>query len=75
MAQNNNNNGLYFIVGALFAAVLVMGFFLITPDATDTNITEIVAQTEPASGNESSSEFNLDITEDGFRATTTTEEN
>ena len=74
MAQNNNN-GLYFIVGELFVAVLVMGFFLITPDATDTNITEIVAQTEPASGDQSSSEFNPDITEDGFRATTTTEEN
>ena len=73
MAQNNNN-GLYFIVGALFVAVLVMGYFLVTPQTDDGSIMEIVAQTEPASG-EQSSEFNLDITEDGFRASTTTKEN
>ena len=74
MANNENNNGLYFIVGALFVAVAVLGFFLMASQATENgDVTEIIT-TEPAGGEESS-EFNLNITEDGFSAETSTEEN
>ena len=72
MSNENNNGFLYFVVGALFIAVLGLGYVLMTPnDGTE------LAVIESAAGDEQSkSEFNFEIDDDEFSASQTeTEEN
>lgn len=70
--ENNSNAFLYFVVGALFIAVLGMGYVLMGPSESGD-----LAVIETAAGDEqSTSEFNFEIKEDGFSASQTeTEEN
>ncbi len=75
MAQKESNNGLYFIVGALFVAVVVMGFFLVSPVSNENTVIREITQTEPAGNDDSSANFDLNITDDGFNANVSKEEN
>lgn len=69
--ENNNNSGLYFIVGALFVAVLIMGFIFVGND--DVTTLEPSAGVEEAADNveDTTSEFNLKIDEDGVSGSST----
>lgn len=67
-----NNTGLYFIVGILVAVVAVFGFIMFADDSAVTNI-------EPAAGyeesvDETSNSFDLNVDDEGVSGTTTTRE-
>ena len=72
--QENNNNSLYFVVGALVVMVAVLGYFFIA----DENAPDIdpAAGVEQAAENieETTSEFKVDIEEDGVSASTSQSE-
>ena len=73
--SQKTNSGLYFIVGALFVAVLVLGVALLNPEIMGGGEETIAAiTTEPAAGSDSSS-FELNITDEGFEASTSSEDN
>ena len=65
MSQANNNGFLYFISGVLLIAVLFMGYALFTKDDNQTVVETVVEKVQP-----SDSGFNLEITDDGFKAST-----
>lgn len=64
MAQNNNNGFLYFAVGALLIAVLGLGYLYVSDESLGNDVTIV----EPASGENNGPDFNLEITDDGFKA-------
>jgi len=71
MSTQNDNNGLYFIVGALVVIVALMGF-LYLGNSDDGDVLNI----EPAAGieetvDETSSSFELNIDDEGVSGTTT----
>ena len=80
MSNENNNNGLYFMVGGLLVAVMVIGALYLTQtdqgervvEETNTVVERTVDESdvEPSSG--SSFEFNVD--DEGFTASSETEE-
>jgi hypothetical protein len=80
MSNENNNNGLYFMVGGLLVAVMVIGALYLTQTNQGEQVIEesntVVERTveepdvEPSSG--SSFEFNVD--DEGFNASSETEE-
>ena len=65
MATQENNNGLYFIVGALVVIVAVIGFLYVENDNTEiTNIDPAAGIEETADNIEdSTTEFNVDVEE------------
>ena len=75
MATQENNNGLYFIVGALVVIVAVIGFLYVENDNTEiTNIDPAAGIEETADNIEdSTTEFNVDVEDDGFSASTETQ--
>lgn len=73
MATNENNNGLYFIVGALIVAVLVMGFFMLgNNDNADNNPVAVVERTIERTSDSVEKEadgFELNVDNNGFSGT------
>ena len=72
MSNQNDNSGLYFIVGLIVAVVAVMGFIMLSNN--DGEIQSI----EPAAGieetvDETSSSFELNVDDDGGVSGTTTQ--
>lgn len=76
MATQESNNGLYFIVGALVVIVAVMGFMYMNNDTNDLEIINPAAGIEETADNieESTTEFKVDIEEDGFSASSSQSE-
>lgn len=70
MSNENNNNGLYFMVGGLLVAVMVIGALYLTQTdrgdklVRETNTVVEKAVDKPNSG----SSFELNVDEDGFKA-------
>lgn len=64
--QNENNGGLYFIVGALFVAVLAIGVMFFSQN-DETNTIEPAAGVERAADQveETTNEFKIELDEDG----------
>lgn len=72
MSTEQDNSGLYFIVGILVAVVAVLGFVMFGGSDAVQNI-------EPAAGiekavDETSSSFEINIDEDGVSGSSTTEQ-
>jgi hypothetical protein len=79
--MSNNNNGLYFLVGGLLVAVIVMGALYFTN--TDSG-QEVVRETntvvektvdEATDEDRSGSSFELNVDEEGFSASSSNGEN
>lgn len=75
---NDDNGGLYFIVGALVVAVAVMGFFLLGDTSNDDNPIAVIERNvdETAdSAQESTSNIDLNFDDDGVSGSVSSEEN
>lgn len=73
MSDENNNNGLYFMVGGLLVAVLVIGGLYLGQTEQGEQIvresnTVIEKTVEDSKSNESGSSFNLKVDDEGFSA-------
>ena len=75
MIVQNDNGGLYFIVGMLLVAVIGIGFLFLNDNADGPNIiskTErTIERTVEKPSEKSSTSFSLAVDEDGVTATTT----
>lgn len=75
MSNNENNNGLYFMVGGLLVAVLVIGTIFLTGTDSGKQVvketnTVVERSVDKATDNESGSSFELNVDDDGFSAST-----
>lgn len=69
MSNSNDNNGLYFIVGGLLVAVLVIGgLYMTQPEEGENIIRESTTLVERTTQDESGSSFNLEVDDEGFSA-------
>jgi hypothetical protein len=72
MANENDNGGLYFVVGGLVVAVAVIGFLYFGQNAGEkANMTEPASGVEAPADNETSSTFNLEIDDNGISGSST----
>ena len=77
MSNENNNNGLYFLVGGLLVAVLVIGGLYLTQTETGEKTIEkttTVIDKTTQDDNQSGSSFDFEVSEDGFSASSQTQE-
>jgi hypothetical protein len=77
----NNNNGLYFLTGGLLVAVLVLGgYFFLNPDEGSEVVREsntVIEKTVDSdnSNDEPDSSFELNVDDEGFNASSESNNN